>query len=195
MKSVQLEYFVNKEKEGIIFAKITKDQPSNDVHGTYFPYAKYIGQVLDSSVNSKFRQSTIEPLEVAFGYFHYGNQITIVNFSKLAEVKSSSDFSARESSSGGCFDVNALWVEAVLSLNEKDTFDFLFSHIQEETIMNMGVLAMEHLESWKCEVGAQCLKEYINNKKSSKKQLIEEKLEIHKGFIKKLLARLKNNCL
>ena len=37
-----------------------------------------------------------------------------------------------------CFDVNALWVEAVLSLNEKRTFDFLFSHIHEETIKDDG---------------------------------------------------------
>lgn len=142
MRSVKLEYFVNKEKEGVVFAKITKAQKSDNVHGTYFPYEQYIGQVLDSSVNSDFIQSTIEPLDVAFGYFHYGNQITIVNFTKLAEVKSPSDFSATENIKRGCFDVNALWVEAVLSLNEKRTFDFLFSHIHEETIKDMSRLAI-----------------------------------------------------
>lgn len=96
MRSVKLGYFVNREKEGVIFAKITKAQKSDNVHGTYFPYEQYIGQVLDSSVNSDFIQSTIEPLDVAFGYFHYGNQITIVNFTKLAEVKSPLVFQQRK---------------------------------------------------------------------------------------------------
>ena len=34
MRSVKLGYFVNKEKEGVIFAKITKAQKSDNVHGT-----------------------------------------------------------------------------------------------------------------------------------------------------------------
>lgn len=62
-----------------------------------------------------------------------------------------------------CFDVNALWVEAVLSLNEKRTFDFLFSHIHEETIKDMSRLAIGHLKAGNCDVGAHCLEEYIRN--------------------------------
>lgn len=190
MRSVKLEYFVNKEKEGVVFAKITKAQKSDNVHGTYFPYEQYIGQVLDSSVNSDFIQSTIEPLDVAFGYFHYGNQITIVNFTKLAEVKSPSDFSATENIKRGCFDVNALWVEAVLSLNEKRTFDFLFSHIHEETIEDMSRLAIEHLKAGNCDVEAHCLEEYIRNKKDTETQSVKGfQAENQKGFIKKLVSR------
>ena len=89
-----------------------------------------------------------------------------MNFTKLAEVKGPSDFSATENLKKGCFDVNALWVEAVLSLNEKRTFDFLFSHIHEETIKDMSSLAIGHLKDWNCDVGAHCLEEYLKIQKT-----------------------------
>ena len=130
-------------------------------------------------------------MDIAFGYFHYGNQITIVNFTKLAEVKSPSDFSATENLKRGCFDVNALWVEAVLSLNEKGTFDFLFSHIHEETIMDMSRLAIGHLKAGNCEVGAHCLEEYIRNRKDAENKSVKEfQVKNKKGFIKNWLVDL-----
>lgn len=150
---IGLSYFVEKEKEGIIFAKITKSRDFNDVHGAYFNYNMYEGKLLNKDNSSLFVDSAIAPLDVAIGYFHYGDQLTIVDFTKLAEVLNE-PFIAYENMKKGCYQVNALWIKKVMSLNERQTIDFIFDNVNINTIKNISNLAISHLEAKGCSEGA-----------------------------------------
>nr|WP_308649694.1 hypothetical protein [uncultured Agathobacter sp.] len=146
-----LEEFIKKENEGVVFAKITKSFKSNDLHGNYFPYEDYIGKIINSKVSPLFKQSTIEPINVAFGYFHYGDQLTIVNFKKLAEIINPKEFIAYDNfKSDRCYDVNSLYVEKVLSLDEISTIDLFRKYMLDDEFFNNIQISIKSLERWKC---------------------------------------------
>ena len=42
-----LEELINAEKEGIIFAKITKSKNRKDLNGGYYDYRSKVGEILD----------------------------------------------------------------------------------------------------------------------------------------------------
>ena len=87
MRKNTLGSLVENEKKGTIYAKITKSHPYNTIHGGYFDYSLWIGKILDCKATKEFGDSdtTIETLETAIQYFHYGDQITIVSFEKLVD--------------------------------------------------------------------------------------------------------------
>lgn len=66
--------------------------------------------------------TTIETLETAIQYFHYGDQITIVSFEKL--VDKVQDFRVFPGK-GECLQVSHLYVLDVLELKEKSTEDYI----------------------------------------------------------------------
>mgnify|MGYP000128669608 FL=1 len=98
MRKNTLGSLVENEKKGTIYAKITKSHPYNTIHGGYFDYSLWIGKILDCKATKEFGDSdtTIETLETAIQYFHYGDQITIVSFEKLVDkVQDFSSFSRK----------------------------------------------------------------------------------------------------
>ena len=118
MRKNTLGSLVENEKKGTIYAKITKSHPYNTIHGGYFDYSLWIGKILDCKATKEFGDSdtTIETLETAIQYFHYGDQITIVSFEKL--VDKVQDFRVFPGK-GECLQVSHLYVLDVLELKEK----------------------------------------------------------------------------
>ena len=166
MNNYCLAEFVEKEKDGVIFAKISKSFNSNVVHGGYFPYEEYLGRVVNSTICPSLIEFTIEPLDKAFEYFHYGDQVTIVNFTKLAAEIEEETFSASDSSQKGCYDVNNLYIEKVLSLNDVSTID-LFKEYMKEDFFEKAHSAEYHLRNWKCNQAADYLSSLLEEKKST----------------------------
>ena len=126
------------EKKGTIYAKITKSHPYNTIHGGYFDYSWWIGKILDCKATKEFGDSdtTIETLETAIQYFHYGDQITIVSFEKL--VDKVQDFRVFPGK-GECLQVSHLYVLDVLELKEKSTVDYIMEHINPEYWKTTGL--------------------------------------------------------
>ncbi len=131
MRKNTLGSLVENEKKGTIYAKITKSHPYNTIHGGYFDYSLWIGKILDCKATKEFGDSdtTIETLETAIQYFHYGDQITIVSFEKL--VDKVQDFRVFPGK-GECLQVSHLYVLDVLELKEKSTVDYIMEHINPE---------------------------------------------------------------
>jgi hypothetical protein len=160
MGRIDLDYFVNKEKEGVVFGKISKSKDFHDAYGEHFPYDKYVGQVVSKETVPNFKESTIEPLDIAFGYFHYGDQLTRVSFTKLAEMIDPNRFSADEASKPYCFNVSALYVTDVRSLDEPSTLDIFREYMGEAIYDNLRI-AISHLETRGCKRGAEYLKGFL----------------------------------
>ncbi|MFR5319224.1 MAG: hypothetical protein ACLTGB_10710 [Blautia caecimuris] len=138
MRKNTLESLVENEKKGTIYAKITKSHPYNTIHGGYFDYSLWIGKILDCKATKEFGDSdtTIETLETAIQYFHYGDQITIVSFEKL--VDKVQDFRVFPGK-GECLQVSHLYVLDVLELKEKSTVDYIMEHINPEYWKTTGL--------------------------------------------------------
>ena len=138
MRRNTLESLVENEKKGTIYAKITKSHPYNTIHGGYFDYSLWIGKILDCKATKEFGDSdtTIETLETAIQYFHYGDQITIVSFEKL--VDKVQDFRVFPGK-GECLQVSHLYVLDVLELKEKSTVDYIMEHINPEYWKTTGL--------------------------------------------------------
>jgi hypothetical protein len=152
MASKDLAFFQNLEKEGTIFAKITKSRKL-DGNGAYFDYSQYIGKTLDASGHPGFGETTIEDLNTAIGYFHYGDQLTIVSFLKLDPEKRS-HFSGGENSKKNCYDVNMVYVEDVKSINDPQTVDYIFLNADKRRILDVTTLMIGHIRRWECNEGA-----------------------------------------
>lgn len=138
MRKNTLGSLVENEKKGTIYAKITKSHPYNTIHGGYFDYRLWIGKILDCKATKEFGDSdtTIETLETAIQYFHYGDQITIVSFEKL--VDKVQDFRVFPGK-GECLQVSHLYVLDVLELKEKSTVDYIMEHINPEYWKTTGL--------------------------------------------------------
>lgn len=138
MRKNTLGSLVENEKKGTIYAKITKSHPYNTIHGGYFDYSLWIGKILDCKATKEFGDSdtTIETLETAIQYFHYGDQITIVSFEKL--VDKVQDFRVFPGK-GECLQVSHLYVLDVLELKEKSTVDYIMEHINQEYWKTTGL--------------------------------------------------------
>ena len=138
MRKNTLGSLVENEKKGTIYAKITKSHPYNTIHGGYFDYSLWIGKILDCKATKEFGDSdtTIETLETAIQYFHYGDQITIVSFEKL--VDKVQDFRVFPGK-GECLQVSHLYVLDVLELKEKSTVDYIMEHINPEYWKTTGL--------------------------------------------------------
>lgn len=138
MRKNTLGSLVENEKKGTIYAKITKSHPYNTIHGGYFYYSLWIGKILDCKATKEFGDSdtTIETLETAIQYFHYGDQITIVSFEKL--VDKVQDFRVFPGK-GECLQVSHLYVLDVLELKEKSTVDYIMEHINPEYWKTTGL--------------------------------------------------------
>ena len=138
MRKNTLGSLVENEKKGTIYAKITKSHPYNTIHGDYFDYSLWIGKILDCKATKEFGDSdtTIETLETAIQYFHYGDQITIVSFEKL--VDKVQDFRVFPGK-GECLQVSHLYVLDVLELKEKSTVDYIMEHINPEYWKTTGL--------------------------------------------------------
>lgn len=108
------------------------------IHGGYFDYSLWIGKILDCKATKEFGDSdtTIETLETAIQYFHYGDQITIVSFEKL--VDKVQDFRVFPGK-GECLQVSHLYVLDVLELKEKSTVDYIMEHINPEYWKTTGL--------------------------------------------------------
>lgn len=176
MKNVSLEYFIEQEKEGVIFAKITKSKDVGNVHGTFYDYSKYVGKYIDKTVDPNFEQSTIEPIDVAYGYFHYGDQLTVINFTKILEWKNVNDFRATEGIKKYCFDVNMVYIEEVMSLNEPATIDYLLSHVSKDVVENMSNCAISNLKNTGCNMGADYLRMQRDKMLGLKGKIVEEEI-------------------
>ena len=138
MRKNTLGSLVENEKKGTIYAKITKSHPYNTIHEGYFDYSLWIGKILDCKATKEFGDSdtTIETLETAIQYFHYGDQITIVSFEKL--VDKVQDFRVFPGK-GECLQVSHLYVLDVLELKEKSTVDYIMEHINPEYWKTTGL--------------------------------------------------------
>lgn len=138
MRKNTLGSLVENEKKGTIYAKITKSHPYNTIHGGYFDHSLWIGKILDCKATKEFGDSdtTIETLETAIQYFHYGDQITIVSFEKL--VDKVQDFRVFPGK-GECLQVSHLYVLDVLELKEKSTVDYIMEHINPEYWKTTGL--------------------------------------------------------
>ena len=138
MRKNTLGSLVENEKKGTIYAKITKSHPYNTIHGGYFDYSLWIGKILDCKATKEFGDSdtTIETLETAIQYFHYGDQITIVSFEKL--VDKVQDFRVFPGK-GECLHVSHHYVLDVLELKEKSTVDYIMEHINPEYWKTTGL--------------------------------------------------------
>ena len=138
MRKNTLGSLVENEKKGTIYAKITKSHPYNTIHGGYFDQSLWIGKILDCKATKEFGDSdtTIETLETAIQYFHYGDQITIVSFEKL--VDKVQDFRVFPGK-GECLQVSHLYVLDVLELKEKSTVDYIMEHINPEYWKTTGL--------------------------------------------------------
>lgn len=161
MGEYDLNYFVGKEQEGTIFAKISKSSSGVRGKGGFFPYQDYVGMVIQCKPPEKI---TILPIELTVNYFHYGDNLTIFSLSRLNEVRPSIVFEASEDDNNiGCFNVNTVWVKEVKSLKDVDTIKFLLSFSTIiETMKVIGNSAVSHLESRGFDESAKYLKSQIN---------------------------------
>lgn len=197
MRNYNIEYFVEKEKTGVIFAKITKRSDDGNVHGGYFCYHDWIGKVLDCNENAfKNGTTTVESLEVALAYFHYGDQIAILSFSNLKKELNSIEFAGYDNGKQNCYEVNAIYVQDVLPMNKKSTIDYLMQNISKEYWMDYSYkMAAQHLR----ERGEDNLTDYfvesicnmINEDKQNDLQdkTKNEKNKMQHSFLKKLFSK------
>ena len=136
---------INAEKDGIIFAKISKSKDRKDLNGGYYDYRSKIGEILDcrqEKIKSNGRfftegTTTIEPIRVALGYFHYGDQITICNFTKLKGCDI--EFSICRDSKPRCYSVSHVYIEKVMDLKDKSTIDYIMANTDKEYWNDLGI--------------------------------------------------------
>lgn len=207
MRKNTLGSLVENEKKGTIYAKITKSHPYNTIHGGYFDYSLWIGKILDCKATKEFGDSdtTIETLETAIQYFHYGDQITIVSFEKL--VDKVQDFRVFPGK-GECLQVSHLYVLDVLELKEKSTVDYIMEHINPEYWKTTGLgCSTYHIRQKGLEEIADyyeaCVREYIVQESDNiieeevvktqemKSSWIPRKQKL-KESVKRIVKRMKN---
>lgn len=136
---------INAEKDGIIFAKISKSKDRKDLNGGYYDYRSKIGEILDcrqEKIKSNGRfftegTTTIEPIRVALGYSHYGDQITICNFTKLKGCDI--EFSICRDSKPRCYSVSHVYIEKVMDLKDKSTIDYIMANTDKEYWNDLGI--------------------------------------------------------
>jgi len=197
MRDYDIDYFIEKEESGVIFAKITKRDNDNNIHGGYFCYFNWIGKVLDCNENHfECGTTTIEPLEVALGYFHYGDQIAILSFTNLKKELNDIKFAGYDNGKKNCYEVNAIYVQNVLPMNKKSTIDYLMQNVSKEYWMDYSYkMAAQHLR----ERGEDNLTDYfvesicnvINGDKQDDIQDKDknEENKIQHSFLKKLFSK------
>lgn len=165
-----LEELINAEKDGIIFAKITKSKNREDLNGGYYDYCSKVGEILDCRQenirsNGNFftdGTTTIEPLKIALGYFHYGDQITICNFTKL--MRSDIEFSIWQDSKPRCYSVSHIYIEKVMDLKDKSTIDYIIANTDKEYWNDVGINGyLYHLKRQGLEDIADYLEECVKN--------------------------------
>ncbi|MGN0687342.1 MAG: hypothetical protein ACI4KA_04460 [Oscillospiraceae bacterium] len=122
-----IHYFCNEENSGKIFAKIGKSSPEISAKGGYYNFSEAIGKIANSNNADGF---TLERLEDTINCFHYGDQLVIFSFNKLADNIKGHRFWAEDNYTyNGCYQVNPVYVEAVMSLGELSTIDYIFDNI------------------------------------------------------------------
>lgn len=163
-----LEELINAEKEGIIFAKITKSKNRKDLNGGYYDYRSKVGEILDCrqekiKSNGEFfteETTTIEPFKVALGYFHYGDQITICNFTRL--IGCDIEFNICQDSKPKCYCVSHIYIEKVMDLKDKSTIDYIMANTDKEYWNDLGVnVCLYHLRRQGLENIANYLEECV----------------------------------
>lgn len=122
-----IQFFCTEENNGKIFAKIGKSSPSLSAKGGYYDFSEAIGKIANSNNVDGF---TLERLEDTINCFHYGDQLVIFSFNKLADNIKGHRFWAEDNYAyNGCYQVNPVYVEAVMSLGELSTIDYIFDNI------------------------------------------------------------------
>ena len=196
MRKNTLGSLVENEKKGTIYAKITKSHPYNTIHGGYFDYSLWIGKILDCKATKEFGDSdtTIETLETAIQYFHYGDQITIVSFEKL--VDKVQDFRVFPGK-GECLQVSHLYVLDVLELKEKSTVDYIMEHINPEYWKTTGLgCSTYHIRQKGLEEIADyyeaCVRKYIVQESDNDENAVINYAKEYREYILKEIELLTN---
>lgn len=162
MRTYNIDYFLEKEKTGVIFGKISKNEKCNNILGANYSYKAKIGEVIkakEQGAKNNYLGFTIEPLELALLYLHYGNQLTIVNFTKLANKINPKEFNAFDGSKSGCFEVNYLYIETVLDFKDVSTMKYMIDNVSDEIIINNSRNVISHLR----EQGNNEAADYLND--------------------------------
>lgn len=188
MEKYDINDLIEKENKGIIFGKISKSSKKVSGKGGYLPYEK--GSIVRET---ELTGLTVEPLSIALGFCHYGDQLTIVSFTELAQKERVDDFLAFDNSGNkGCIQVPLLYVKDVLSLNDKSTIDLLRSHMTDEDFMATANRAKSHLIDFGCEEGASYIEELYKEIKNKNKPVEKEEpnnKETSRSFFSRLFKR------
>ncbi len=129
-----IHYFCNEENSGKIFAKIGKSSSKLAANGGYYNFSDVIGEIANTDDINGF---TLERLEDAINWFHYGDQLVIFNFNNLVNNMGEQQFWAQDNYTyNGCYQVNPVFVETVMSLGELSTIDYIFDNVDISYLKN-----------------------------------------------------------
>ena len=127
-----------------------------------------IEEILTLEENQTFDRKSINitPKDLAIPIVAFANAdggdivIGITDKTRRIEGKESSFLASK--SKKNCYNVNMVYIESVMSINERSTIDFLFDNIQEKTILEVGSLAICHIRRHGCIDGADYMEKRIN---------------------------------
>lgn len=124
--------FCNLENCGIVFSKIGKSEECNYSKGEKYPYK--LGLTPYKPSNS----FTFEPINIAYKYIHYGDNLVVLSFSQMWEQCRNETLDilsiSENSNYKGCFQANMLFVTEIVSLNSERAIDIMIPHLSEKDI-------------------------------------------------------------
>ncbi|AIY82391.1 hypothetical protein U729_2596 [Clostridium baratii str. Sullivan] len=189
--------FIEEQKKGQIFAKISKSAPGIG-KGGYYNYSKAYNEVVYDNKNDL----TFEPLEIVLNYLHYGDMLTIIEFSEYDyEILDANIIN--DMRNNGCYETNKYRIGATMALSNPRTIDYIFDNIKDHDLFKRCIEYNGNIiDSRLREYGGDGLAEYYKNKGGEYLQIgnrPDEPAEILNGkdycydILKKILEDFKKN--
>lgn len=184
---MNLDDFIEEEKEGVIFCKIGKSSQKMLGKGGYFPYRDYIGKIINLSDGD----ITFERLDDVVKYLHYGDDLVVFSFLE-GKNKLPQEGYVDNILNKGCYNTKSIYVKYVLSFNNADTVNFIYNNLKDKSnFFNHANIAKFHLRDRGLLDSAQRWEELVNiGNGLNNKGNVEEK---HNNFLDNIIRWLKKD--
>lgn len=167
---MNLDDFLEEEKNGIIFCKIGKSSDKMWGKGGYFPYRDYIGKIINLSEGT----ITFERLDDVVKYLHYGDDLVIFSFSEAKDRLPTNGY-FDNGLNEKCYNTKCIYVKKVLSFEDASTVDYIYKNVRDRSNFNNCVkVATSHLRDRELFGAAKHWEELAYNENNSSKEVSEE---------------------
>lgn len=175
-----LDYFLEKERNGTIYCKIAKSSKEVEGLGEGFPYRDYVGKMIYLKDNHTL---TFESLDEAIKYLHYGDDLVIFSFEQ-GNDKMPCGWQSAPERKDKCFTTSCIFVKEVKSFKEVSTIDFAYNNLfDKNNFYDNSTKMLGRLNKYGFEKAALRCKELADGKKSCNKEIVMEEPKEQKGLL------------